>query len=534
MGDLLATADNHRFIGTFYHALQKVTILDPTCGSGAFLFAAMNILEPLYETCIDRMMEWNSQNPNLFKDEIGEIKNRYRSNIQYFIYKSIILRNLYGVDIMQEATEIAKLRLFLKMVAVVEVDRRVPNLGLDPLPDIDFNVRCGNTLVGYATEDEIIKDACFADLFTQQEFREKVETEMEKVSKAYDIFRTQQLADHDDLESVKAAKTELKERLLKLTDLLDHQLFSSSGGTSFEAWKESHQPFHWIAEYYQIIQGNGGFDVIIGNPPYVEYNKKDKVTGKSVSDIYKLNNYATLECGDLYAFCVERSVLNLLKKHGKIGMIVPISISSTDGYKSLRTLLDKNLPGIYMSNFGVRPAKLFDGVDKRLTIIISSNDKKYYSTKYYRWLTLERIFLFQSILYSEVELDKLNISGVPKISIGHELDILNKIQKNKRTLNYYVVKRLSYALKFTRKLQYFIQFFIDSPIIYNNKKEIVEPTELKKLGFETSQNRDISISVLNSSLFFWFFIVFSDCRNVNMREILCFPFDLPKFRSILV
>ena len=83
--------------------------------------------------------------------------------------------------------------------------------------------------------------------------------------------------------------------------------------------------------------------MIIGNPPYVEYNKKDKVTGKSVSDIYKLNNYATLECGDLYAFCVERSVLNLLKKHGKIGMIVPISISSTDGYKSLRTLLDKNL-----------------------------------------------------------------------------------------------------------------------------------------------------------------------------------------------
>lgn len=528
VSDLLTTADNHRLIGTFYHALQKVTILDPTCGSGAFLFAAMNILEPLYEICIDRMMEWNSQNPNLFKDEIGEIKNRYRSNIQYFIYKSIILRNLYGVDIMQEATEIAKLRLFLKMVAVVEVDRRAPNLGLDPLPDIDFNVRCGNTLVGYATEDEIIKDACFADLFTQQEFREKVETEMEKVSKAYEIFRTQQLADHDDLESVKAAKTELKERLLKLTDLLDHQLFSSSGGVSFEVWKESHQPFHWIAEYYQIIQGNGGFDVIIGNPPYVEYNKKDKVTGKSVSDIYKLNNYATLECGDLYAFCVERSVLNLLKKHGKIGMIVPISISSTDGYKSLRTLLDKNLPGIYMSNFGVRPAKLFDGVDKRLTIIISSNEKKYYSTKYYRWLTLERIFLFQSILYSEVELDKLNISGVPKISIGHELDILNKIQNNKRTLNYYVVKRLPYALKFTRKLQYFIQFFIDSPIIYNNKKEIVEPTELKKLGFETSQNRDISISVLNSSLFFWFFIVFSDCRNVNMREILCFPFDLNK------
>ena len=116
------------------------------------LFAALNILEPLYEVCITRMQDWNVENPKLFEDELRELNVKYRSNIRYFIYKSIILRNLYGVDIMVEATEIAKLRLFLKMVAVVDVNPRDPNLGLDPLPDIDFNIRCGNTLVGYATE----------------------------------------------------------------------------------------------------------------------------------------------------------------------------------------------------------------------------------------------------------------------------------------------------------------------------------------------------------------------------------------------
>jgi len=52
--------------------------------------------------------------PFWFKEELAEIDNKYRSNIQYFIYKSIILRNLYGVDIMHEATEIARLRLFSK------------------------------------------------------------------------------------------------------------------------------------------------------------------------------------------------------------------------------------------------------------------------------------------------------------------------------------------------------------------------------------------------------------------------------------
>ena len=173
VADYLADTPDHLFIKHFYSALQHITILDPTCGSGAFLFAALNILEPLYEVCINRMKEFNKQNPLLFKQELQEITHKYRSNIQYFIYKSIILRNLYGVDIMVEATEIAKLRLFLKIVAVVEVDKRDPNLGLDPLPDIDFNIRCGNTLVGYATQTELMRDFVEGNKFDKEEFERK-------------------------------------------------------------------------------------------------------------------------------------------------------------------------------------------------------------------------------------------------------------------------------------------------------------------------------------------------------------------------
>ena len=227
--DLLSRTTNHLLVRQFYKALQNVTILDPTCGSGAFLFAAMNILEPLYEVCIDRMQEFNERNKNLFKDELAEIQNKYRSNIQYFIFKSIILRNLYGVDIMAEATEIAKLRLFLKMVAVVEANRRQPNLGLDPLPDVDFNIRCGNTLVGYANEDEAIQDAS-DDLFRQQDFREKITLQLDAVALAYNHFRKEQLADIEDMATVKGSKDELKGKLMLLTHLLDNQLFSCTGG----------------------------------------------------------------------------------------------------------------------------------------------------------------------------------------------------------------------------------------------------------------------------------------------------------------
>ena len=69
---------------------------------------------------------------------------------RYFILKSIVLNNLYGVDIMEEAVEICKLRLFLKLVAQLERYDQI-----EPLPDIDFNVRAGNTLVGFTSLDAV-------------------------------------------------------------------------------------------------------------------------------------------------------------------------------------------------------------------------------------------------------------------------------------------------------------------------------------------------------------------------------------------
>ena len=246
--DLLDKTDDHTFVLHFYKALQHVSILDPTCGSGAFLFAAMNILEPLYESCICRMQEFHEKNPLLFKTELEEISNKYRSNIQYFIFKSIILRNLYGVDIMVEATEIAKLRLFLKMVAVVEVDLRADNMGLDPLPDIDFNIRCGNTLVGYATEEELQKDLVFGDMFARQEFEDKVNTQMEIVATAFNRFKDVQFRQSENMVAFKEAKGELKKRLTTLNELLNKHMFTQIAYSSkYKDWLKSHQPFHWLA-----------------------------------------------------------------------------------------------------------------------------------------------------------------------------------------------------------------------------------------------------------------------------------------------
>jgi hypothetical protein len=176
--DAIATCEGPDLLRAFWHAIEKVTILDPTCGSGAFLFAALNILEPLYEACLDRMEAFLCEevekipvdsrhfspagNPVLPRkkfEDFTRILDRVAAhpNRRYFIFKSIILNNLFGVDIMEEAIEICKLRLFLKLAAQVEPDSSRDNLGIEPLPDIDFNIRAGNTLVGYATYAEVKK-----------------------------------------------------------------------------------------------------------------------------------------------------------------------------------------------------------------------------------------------------------------------------------------------------------------------------------------------------------------------------------------
>ena len=431
--DLLHDADDRLFVLHFYKALQRVTILDPTCGSGAFLFAAMNILEPLYEVCIERMQEFNAQNPNWFKPELEEISHKYRSNIQYFIYKSIILRNLYGVDIMVEATEIAKLRLFLKMMAVVEVDFRADNLGLDPLPDIDFNIRCGNTLVGYATEEELVKDldnpSDFNQMWANDEFKDKLKTEMQLVATAYETFKAVQFTQSEDMATFKQAKRGLNERLAKLNELLNRRLHAATTSIPYEEWKITHQPFHWLAEFYQIIHESGGFDVIIGNPPYVEYTRKNKATRKSISDIYKLRNLKTISCSNLYAFVIERS-FSIVKDNNNIGFIVPLTIASNNNMQVLRDYLcSKN--DTYFSHFEIRPARLFDGVEQRLTIFIVRNRIKakcIYSTAILRWKSENRNLLFQSIHYTP----SFSNGSIWRTSSIVELGIINKFNHHSK------------------------------------------------------------------------------------------------------
>lgn len=517
--DFLNSTDDKKFIEVFYDELRKVTILDPTCGSGAFLFAALNLLEPLYEVCISRMEEFYAQDHHLFKEQLAEIQNKYRSNIQYFIYKSIILRNLYGVDIMAEAVEIAKLRLFLKMVAVVEVDKRADNMGLDPLPDIDFNIRCGNTLVGYATEEHLYHDLANASDFLQQlanqELKEKLQKQLKDVADTYEIFRTEQLSKDADVSLLKQAKVSLNDELAKLNKLLNKHLYSSTAQIDYSKWLESHQPFHWIAEFYQIICGNKGFDIVIGNPPYVVY-------GSALQKAYKVTGFESYDCKNLYGYVVERSN-KISHQNSRIGFIIPISSVASPAFEYQQRLYKSN--STWISNYAATsdPGVLFIGVKLQLSIFIMSKDSNRdntYTTGYRKWYKDERQLLFSNIAYGKhIQVKDYAITKVHNTRLEHS--ILRKVDSQNdsilrgKNLGNSPIYFKKYGNYFWKMFLDFIPFFDDGEKTQSGSIDCV--TVRPDLRYEI-------LSVLNSTLFYYVYMLTSDCRNLTKSCIEYFKY----------
>ena len=335
LDDLLIHADGPLCARLLLEVLPRLSLLDPAVGSGAFLVAAQKTLLNLYTGLLGRC-EALGHRPVL--DWIEKQKREHKAPAAYWLKKKIVTENLYGVDIMEEAVEIAKLRLFLSLVASAETRDQ-----LEPLPNIEFNLLAGNSLIGLLHVDASRYDrktgADRGDSAGQEriEFQQSTgagelsmtfesKTAPTKQEKAGAFLATKRKAKYDELlreknRLIKLYKdtgdfaasnqqqaeirelTGLRDRIeaakLEAREVLDSLLLKEFEGlgiqfqqATWDAAKKKEgksekrdlkladiralQPFHWAYEFDEILINRGGFDAIITNPPWETVEPKAK------------------------------------------------------------------------------------------------------------------------------------------------------------------------------------------------------------------------------------------------------------------
>jgi SAM-dependent methyltransferase len=432
----------HRMIDS----IDSIRVLDPACGSGHFLTAMLSLILRVKES---------------LTNAIGEKVDRYK------LKRDIISHNLFGLDIDPNAVEIARLRLWLSLIEEV-----VDTEHIETLPNIDFNIIAGNSLVGWMNEKlsthpftNLLDDSYIKETLTnlRVSYKDRIDgirdlmqkMRIEDTIKAYEALV--EIYSFEPGENAVRLRETLENIRKKLYEVINSSYLALLKGKApdnefDELGKNltSRTPFHWRVDFSDVFL-NGGFDVITGNPPYIEdrnNNVIDLIIIQSMKTPIERENpkrpwkklspkkksgepffYASKDCGNTHAYFIERSI-KLLKNGGRFGFIVPIALVSTDRMSCIRKFIHTNSSEAEYYNFDDRPGKIFSGIEHcRETIVLTEKGKEVgfvLTSKYHRWHSENRSELLKTLKTHKWKI--INSAGsIPKIGTRTEEDILQKL-----------------------------------------------------------------------------------------------------------
>ena len=373
--------------------VNSIKICDPAVGSGHFLVSALNEiiavkndLKILQDRDGKRLKEYQVEVVNdelIITDEEGELfdynpKSKESQRIQETLFheKQTIIENcLFGVDINSNSVKICRLRLWIELLKNAYYKNATE---LETLPNIDINIKCGNSLVSRFAIDADLRQALKKSKWTIDSYKLAVDTyrnaeskeqkrEMErliadiksdfrseisrndpKIKKLYNLngelvkLTTQQSL----FEMSNKEKADWNKKVQQLTDetkKIETEIEEIKANKIFE------NAFEWRFEFPEVLNDDGdfvGFDVVIGNPPYLQINS----TNEKV--FLKANYKNNLGKPDLFKYFIERG-LNILKCHGFFHFIIPSSVVSTPTYQDTR----KDI----LDNFSLNGVVVFQG-----------------------------------------------------------------------------------------------------------------------------------------------------------------------------
>jgi hypothetical protein len=359
-------------------ALKKLKSIDPACGSGAFPIGMLQELMRIY----------------------GRLN---RTANEYEIKLTILENNIYGVDIDPMAIEISRLRAFLALVVDQEYNEKNKNGGIDTLPNLEFKFVCANSLLTLDKQEQLY------DGLTPGKKGKQINLENELMDLKKKYFK----ADYQK-------KQELE---IKLDQLLNTAgLFESK---KYQQLRTYH-PIKQIipASFYEpklMHDVENLFDIVIGNPPYVQLQKN----GGHLANLYKDLDYKTFaRTGDIYALFYERGLELTTPQTGLLCYITSNKWMRAGYGEKLRAFFARHNPLILLDLGG----GVFESATVDSNILLIQNSENKGKTKS---LTIKnnKIDLFDQV---EKESTEVSFMHTDAWFIGNQLEInlKNKIEEN--------------------------------------------------------------------------------------------------------
>jgi adenine-specific DNA-methyltransferase len=414
-------------------ALNEIKVLDPACGSGAF---PMGILQKMLlilqkvdhgaKNSIQQILN-DIQDPvyrKLLESKLKAAQVYDDDDLDDYARKlNIIRRSIYGVDIQPVAVDIAKLRFFLSIIVDEVIQDELPNRGIEPLPNLEFKFVCANTLIPLPPNRELFENADFIEKL--EELREQyfISFGAEKENIKKDFRKVQGQMFNDSINLLNRESGTHNDRPQTQTQML-------------ATWNPfSNETTKWFDPKWMFGETDG-FDVVIGNPPYLRVDKIEKTFRNKLNQIYSVctGKY------DLYFLFYEKGIL-LTKSKGTLCFITPNRFTTTDSGEVLRKLTLRKFKNIVINS--VSKIRVFDNASTYPAIIILKEKDQLF----------ENLTLKESKIYKD-----LKIISEDNIFKKNEIELFPKtvlpLNSNRKVLNiYFRIKEETEALSKYLKIQ---------------------------------------------------------------------------------
>ena len=485
--------------------LQEVKVADLAVGSGAFPLGMLNEITKAREVLTAYL-------------NLGKTEKLERS--LYDLKLETIKNSIFACDIEPSAVDIAKLRLWLTIVIDDEPTADKASFKPKPLPNLDCNIICGNSLIDEFEGIPLIKHSKVLNNIAEAKGQVSL-LQAEVDLRIVELIRLQKNLFH---ESDHARKEEYR---LYIRDIYDGIILEQLGGNpalakryKLAAQKKSLPFILWQLYFPTVFKENGGFDIIIGNPPYgAKISAADKKVVKKTFLCTKTITGKQKGSTDTFALFIEKS-FNLCNTGGTVDLIVPMSVTSSDSMTALHNLLEKNCRVIRVSSYSNRPKQIFDAACIRTSIFsfqkTLSPVENLFTSKMMR---RDEDHSIKNIIESLSFVDSLKFKlpgRYPKIGTEQQREIIRKIFSfNKKIADYSDADGEPFYYR-TSGGRYF-NIITDYPTGSSQEKTFHTDKRFTK----------VIAATLSTSLFWFYQQTYTDGLHIKQTELETFPlFDL--------